>query len=190
MKKKYKLRSWVKITVCVLCMIITFIMGFVFGRITQNEQQPIVEVINKETKPEFTDTLAEFAVAGIHNSVNTALTESVTAGLVQEKVPSNLVYLGKFIITGYDDCELCQEEWVGMTAIGVAPTEYNTIAVDPSVIPLGSYVWIDGIRYHAEDVGGAINDNHIDIFVGSHEETYEEFCNKIADVYLEIQAVE
>ena len=85
---------------------------------------------------------------------------------------SGLISLGVFKLTGYDDCIQCQGEWVGTTATGVVPTINNTIAVDPDVIPLGSYVWINGIRYHAEDVGGGVKGNHIDIFVGSHDETY------------------
>lgn len=99
---------------------------------------------------------------------------------------SNLVYLGEFQLTGYCDCPICQEEWVGTTALGVAPQENWTIAVDPDVIPLGSYVYINGTKYCAEDVGGMINDNHIDIFCGSHEECYSDFCNGYADVYLEV----
>lgn len=105
----------------------------------------------------------------------------------EEVTGPQLVSLGVFRLTGYCDCPICQEEWVGTTALGVAPTEHNTIAVDPDVIPLGSYVWINGTRYHAEDVGGMINENHIDVFCGSHEECYSDFCNGYAEVYLEVQ---
>ena len=62
-----------------------------------------------------------------------------------------------------------------------------TIAVDPDVIPLGSFVWIDGHRYRAEDVGGAINDNHIDMFMPSHEDCYQDICNGYKEVYLEVE---
>lgn len=97
----------------------------------------------------------------------------------------NLEYIGEFLLTGYCDCEICQEEWVGTTALGVAPQAEWTIAVDPNVIPLGSYIWINGVRYHAEDVGGMINEYHIDVFCNSHQECYSEFCNGYADVYIE-----
>ena len=46
----------------------------------------------------------------------------------------------------------------------------RTIAVDPTVIPYGSKVVINGQVYVAEDCGGAIKNNHIDIYVGSHAE--------------------
>ncbi len=94
-----------------------------------------------------------------------------------------------FLITAYCDCEECQEQWVGTTALGVAPTYMKTIAVDPDVIPLGSHVIIEingeCQEFVAEDVGGAIIGNHIDIFVGSHNECFEEWCNGYHDVYWE-----
>lgn len=37
------------------------------------------------------------------------------------------------------------------------------------MIPLGSQVMIDGILYTAEDTGGAIQGNRVDIYVDSHE---------------------
>lgn len=51
------------------------------------------------------------------------------------------------------------------------PNGISTIAVDPSVIPLGSLVYIDGYGYaRAEDTGGAIKGNIIDVFVNSGSE--------------------
>ncbi len=100
----------------------------------------------------------------------------------QEEIQSN--YLGTFLLTGYDDCYECQEEYVGTTALGVAPQSYHTIAVDTSIIPLGTHVLINGVEYVAEDVGGGVNGYHIDVFVGSHEETFSSYCNGYAEVYL------
>lgn len=53
----------------------------------------------------------------------------------------------------------------GVTASGRTAKEGLTIAVDPSIIPLHSVVYIPGIgvRY-AEDTGGAVIGNHIDVF--------------------------
>ena len=44
-----------------------------------------------------------------------------------------------------------------------------SIAVDKNVIALDSYVWIDseGHWFRADDTGGAINGNHIDVFRGT-----------------------
>lgn len=43
--------------------------------------------------------------------------------------------------------------------------------MDPSVIPLGSIVMINGIKYIAEDTGGAIKGNVIDLFIGTEQES-------------------
>lgn len=79
--------------------------------------------------------------------------------------------LGTFIITAYCPCGNCCDEWDdGITYSGTKATEGRTIAVDPDVIPLGSVVEIDGTDYIAEDIGGAIDDNNIDLFFNSHED--------------------
>lgn len=52
--------------------------------------------------------------------------------------------------------------------------EGHTIAVDPNVIPLGSEVLINGHEYVAEDIGGAVKGNVIDIYSREpHYESYE-----------------
>jgi 3D (Asp-Asp-Asp) domain-containing protein len=104
-----------------------------------------------------------------------------------EEEDSNLQYLGEFRLTGYDDCVECQEQWVGTTALGIPPRAQHTIAVDPDIIPLGSKVMINGQEYRAEDVGGGVKGNHIDVFVGSHQETFANYCNGYADVYLIVE---
>ena len=58
----------------------------------------------------------------------------------------------------------------GITSTGVTATTNRTIAVDPTVIPYGSKVVINGQVYVAEDCGGAIKNNRIDIYMGSHAE--------------------
>jgi 3D (Asp-Asp-Asp) domain-containing protein len=62
-------------------------------------------------------------------------------------------------------CDGCS----GITATGVNLKENpdaKVIAVDPSVIPLGSKVYVEGYGYAtAADTGGAIKGNKIDLFV-------------------------
>jgi 3D (Asp-Asp-Asp) domain-containing protein len=61
----------------------------------------------------------------------------------------------------------------GLTATGTVP-HWGTVAVDPSVIPLGSTVYIQGLGiFHAEDTGGAVIGNHVDVFVDSAAEAYQ-----------------
>lgn len=78
--------------------------------------------------------------------------------------------LGNFKITYYCACEKCCNKADGITATGSRVAEGRTIAVDPSVIPYGTKVIIGGHVFTAEDCGGAIKQNHIDIYVNSHEE--------------------
>lgn len=61
------------------------------------------------------------------------------------------------------------------TATGRTPVRneggLSTIAVDPSVIPLGSKVYVDGYGYAvASDTGGAIKGNKVDVYLNSSSE--------------------
>lgn len=95
-----------------------------------------------------------------------------------------LTPLGEFKITAYCPCSKCCGEWAdGITYTGSVATENSTIAVDPDVIPLGSYVEINGVSYYAEDIGGAIKGNRVDIFFESHEAALE-WGVQYHDVYL------
>lgn len=79
-------------------------------------------------------------------------------------------YKDKFVVTAYCGCTECCGDSDGTTASGTKATAGRTIAVDPKVIPLGTHVWIDGKEYIAEDTGGAIDGNRIDIYFDSHSE--------------------
>jgi len=53
----------------------------------------------------------------------------------------------------------------GKTASGTTVTEGRTIAVDPDVIPMGWWVYIDGIGFRrAEDKGSAVQGKKIDVY--------------------------
>lgn len=61
-----------------------------------------------------------------------------------------------------------------ITATGTKP-KWGTIAVDPKVIPYGTKVYIPQFNktFVAEDCGGAIKGNKIDIFMNSKSEAYD-----------------
>lgn len=76
-----------------------------------------------------------------------------------------------FTITAYCGCEKCCGKTDRITATGTCAVEGVTIAVDPTVIPYGSLVDIEGIgTFVAEDCGGAIKGNKIDIYFERHED--------------------
>lgn len=87
-------------------------------------------------------------------------------------VDGDILWLdGGFTVTYYCPCEKCCGKGGGKsTASGTVPTAGRTIAVDTDQIPLGTEVVIDGHVYTAEDTGGGIKWNHIDIFVNEHQE--------------------
>ena len=97
---------------------------------------------------------------------------------------TNLKSLGKYRITHYCPCSICCGPFTdGITSTGVTAITNRTIAVDPRIIPYGCNIVINGQVYVAEDCGGAIKGNRIDIYVATHEEANEKGVYE-ADVYL------
>ena len=83
---------------------------------------------------------------------------------IKQTAPIHAVYKGEFRFTHYAPTG-------NRTYTGSIPQAGKTIAVDPEVIPLHSIVYIESLGYFvAEDTGGAIKGNKIDIFVDSTEE--------------------
>lgn len=88
-----------------------------------------------------------------------------------------LEYAGEFYLTMYAaTVEQCGNT-LGITASGKKVTTNptcRTCAVDPSVIPLGTYLLIegyDGIVWQATDTGSAVLGFHIDLFTSSELES-------------------
>lgn len=78
-------------------------------------------------------------------------------------------------VTHYCCCVECCGKSDGITYSGVKATPGVTVAVDTSIIPLGSDVLVDygdgEIHYYrADDTGSAIKGNKLDLCVGSHQE--------------------
>ena len=77
-------------------------------------------------------------------------------------------------VTHYCTCAKCCGKSDGITASGRRATPGVSVAVDPSIIPLGSTViadYGDGVLhyYRADDTGGAVKGRHIDLCLNSHE---------------------
>lgn len=105
------------------------------------------------------------------------------------------VSLGEFKLTAYCSCEICCNKWalnrprdengneIVYGAIGERLQEGYSIAVDPTVIPYRTEVIINGHTYKAQDCGGAIKGNRIDVYFSSHEDALE-FGVKYAEVFV------
>lgn len=81
----------------------------------------------------------------------------------------NLEYLGTFKITHYAPGYESNGAWGNATAWAGNITPGVTIAVDKRVISPLSWVYVDGYGYRrAEDCGGGVKGNHIDMAVPTH----------------------
>lgn len=135
---------------------------------------------------------AQAAATAKKDAYNKLLNDPVTAKTVSystsllatEAIKSNAKSLGNYKLTFYCPCAVCNGAADAKTASGTTPTEGRTIAVDSSVIPLGSRVYIEGYGvFIAEDTGGAIKSNKIDVLVSSHSRAYD-LGVKYANIYL------
>ena len=100
--------------------------------------------------------------------------------------------LGEFKLTAYCPCEKCCGIWaynrpngVVYGAIGEELKEGYSIAVDPSVILYGTEVVINGKTYKAQDCGGAIKGNRIDVYFNDHDDALE-FGVQYADIFIKL----
>ena len=109
--------------------------------------------------------------------------EEPEAPFEEERSGAALLAMGTKIenvtVTHYCICKKCcgkdeSHPAYGITASGRAAAPGTSVAVDPDVIPLGSDVLVDygdGVihYYRADDTGGAVKGNHIDLCMESHE---------------------
>ena len=131
-----------------------------------------------------------FTVGTMAFSKTEYITEYITEYVYVEPEPVSevkaepaLKSLGTFKLTAYCACSRCCGKCDGITATGTKATAGRTIAVDPSKIPYGTEVVINGHTYIAEDCGGAIKGNKIDIFFNSHAEALR-FGIQYAEVFV------
>lgn len=102
-----------------------------------------------------------------------------------EDIPK-LTELGIFKLKAYcgeNRPHICNDGDSTETATGTTPKAGRTVAVDPSVIPYGTELYINGNYYIAEDCGGSIKGNVIDIYFDTHEEALD-FGVQYAKVFL------
>lgn len=134
---------------------------------TDKEEETETEILKEEDESKINE----------ENAPKESTTEStdVTNEVTEESEPDEpkRIPMGEFKITYYCGCYSCSEGYGTMTSTGVRAVEGRTIAVDPTVIPYGAKVYINNHEYIAEDCGGAIKGNDIDIYLEDHDRVYE-----------------
>lgn len=152
----------------------------------EEPEEPAQEVIvEDETAEEEVLTMEDSTVSGSAAKPSLRHDEQVTT---EDDAPQ-LKYIGTFVVTAYCACEKCCGKWAdGITSTGTVATQGRTIAVDPRVIPYGTVLYFEGHGdliggYIAEDCGGSIKGNRIDLFFDSHEAA-NEWGIKVRDIYV------
>lgn len=126
------------------------------------------------------EMLREEKVKIVEVPVYVELIREVPEEIVQETIETR-----EFMLTAYCSCEKCCGEYalnrpvdengneIVYGSTGERLVEGVSIAVDPDVIPYGSTVVIKGHEYLAQDCGGAIQGNRIDIYFDNHQDALE-----------------
>lgn len=122
------------------------------------------------------------ALSASSPNVETVSKSGVTFGV--KRVLKNVVmtaYSADFASTGKTE----EHPQYGMTYSGTKVQEGRTIAVDPKVIPLGWWVYIEDVGFRrAEDIGGAVKGNKIDIYFDNEDYAKKFGTKKGGTVYI------
>lgn len=140
-----------------------------------NSGQAVIESPEKTVDPRIYETVK------IIKQQPLVLLQAKETSEKTEIMPLNIFKLTAYCCENYP--HICNDGDSSTTATGTTPTPGRTIAVDPNVIPYGSEVIINGHSYIAEDCGGAVKGNRIDIVFPTHEEALQ-FGVQYAEVYI------
>ena len=188
----------------VICMIITILFSFF---IVWNSFKLLAEVekmtYSVESEAQKLYEIKDFSLSDAVCDVTEEKSDGVEQGknIVAETDEALVILenkkesLGEFKLTAYCSCEKCCGEWalnrpkdengkdIVYGSTGTILVAGTSIATDPSVIPYGSQVEINGHIYTAHDTGGAIQGNRIDVYFDNHQDALN-FGVQYAEVFL------
>ena len=200
MRKYKKTVKVLSVIFVVLAVMIALIIGYCIHTTSHNEEEveASVEESSSVTKTYITNNTVlnkpEEPVETVEEVDNSVYQ---TPEYPDEQSNDEFEYLisDDFKLTHYCHCALCCGKAGQPTASGRMPELGVTVGVDSKLIKLGSYLRIeipDGnggytvyrVKARADDTGGAVKGNKIDVFVGSHQEALNLGVIRNARVYL------
>lgn len=132
---------------------------------------------SKASEKSYEATKEDYSYSENTNTVTESVSEDVYIEPEAEEVSVSSESV--FKVTAYCSCAACCGSYSnGVTASGSLCKAGRTIAVDPSIIPIGTTVYIDGVPYVAEDTG--VSGYRIDVYMSSHVEALNwgiRYCN-------------
>lgn len=172
-------------------------------KLVNKEDAGVTAILIAETRQEPTNRIVEVGTKLITPETMTVIEGKTEDGIPYSAFPamaqrnSKTVILGNKAITPYGEFEFSNVInfkatayeggvqsngiWAGQTATGRAPV-YGVVAVDPSVIPLNSKLYIESADYGqswiygfcvAGDTGGAIKGHRVDLCYSTVEQCYQ-----------------
>ena len=158
-----------QIIIILTVVLFLLLVGFIGVKtvVNNNKEMPMtrgsIEIKTTFSAPEVEHTTETTPITSVEHTTDAIPTTEETNTTVCE---STHIYIGTFEATAYANDTI--------TSTGSMPIVGQTIAVDPDVIPYGTTVYIEAGNYSgyyiAEDCGGAINGNMIDIYMSTESE--------------------
>ena len=193
--------------VLLICLIIAVAIGSGVSKDAKpSEQETITEVVETTvtlptrlppTTEKVTTTKAETTTT--KPVVVTTKPVTTTAATTTTKVATTQSnYIGYFKITVYCACSICCGKYAANRpvdangnvivkgAAGRVLIPHYSIAVDPKVIPLGKTVTFNGKTYRADDTGGLVKGNVIDIYSGTDHAEANRIASSMKSQYANV----
>jgi len=165
--------------------LINFIAATAVHKLVQGQMPPVMSGKGHKVSPAFVQQVVNNVgdKLGIPSEGKAVITKLLLNMALNPKIvqdsnslagpPANYRKVVDMKATAYAPGQMDNGQWGNLTYLG-GPIRHGVVAVDPKVIPLGSKVWVEGYGPAiAEDEGGAIVGNRIDLAFNSRQEALD-----------------